>query len=73
MLPDRVSNPGPLTYESGALPIAAVIIYFAKSNLKCLLYYYNTNNKVFTAFYTKSIGFFKVVIITKLEQKQKSA
>ena len=22
MLPDRVSNPGPLTYESGALPIA---------------------------------------------------
>ena len=24
MLPDRVSNPGPLTYESGALPIAQV-------------------------------------------------
>ena len=22
MLPDRISNPGPLTYESGALPIA---------------------------------------------------
>ena len=22
MLPDRVSNPGPLTYESAALPIA---------------------------------------------------
>ena len=22
MLPDRVSNPEPLTYESGALPIA---------------------------------------------------
>ena len=22
MLPDRVSNPGPPTYESGALPIA---------------------------------------------------
>ena len=22
MLPDGVSNPGPLTYESGALPIA---------------------------------------------------
>ena len=21
-MPDRVSNPGPLTYESGALPIA---------------------------------------------------
>ena len=25
MLPDRVSNPGPLTYESGALPIALPI------------------------------------------------
>ena len=25
MLPDRVSNPGPLTYESGALPIAIII------------------------------------------------
>ena len=22
MLPDQVSNPGPMTYESGALPIA---------------------------------------------------
>ena len=22
MLPDRVSNPGPLTYKSGSLPIA---------------------------------------------------
>ena len=22
MLPDRISNPGPLRYESGALPIA---------------------------------------------------
>ena len=22
MFPDRASNPGPLTYESGALPIA---------------------------------------------------
>ena len=30
MLPDRVSNPGPLTYESGALPIAlrgSAVIY----------------------------------------------
>ena len=25
MLPDRVSNPGPLTYESGALPIALLM------------------------------------------------
>ena len=34
MLPDRVSNPGPLTYESGALPIAlrgpAIIIINAR-------------------------------------------
>ena len=32
MLPDRVSNPGPLTYESGALPIAlrgpAIFFFF---------------------------------------------
>ena len=38
MLPDRVSNPGPLIYESGALPIALQtlntgLIY---STLKCL-------------------------------------
>ena len=37
MLPDRVSNPGPLTYESGALPIAlrspAVI---SENNKLCL-------------------------------------
>ena len=25
MVPDRVSNPGPMTYESGALPIALLI------------------------------------------------
>ena len=46
MLPDRVSNPGPLTYESGALPIA----------LRGPAYI--------------SI---KVVIITNLGQRQKSA
>ena len=27
MLPDRVSNPGPLTYESGALPTLKVALY----------------------------------------------
>ena len=36
MLPDRVSNPGPLTYESGALPIAlrgpAISKEFSKSS-----------------------------------------
>ena len=30
MLPDRVSNPGPLTYESGALPIALRGLYVTK-------------------------------------------
>ena len=35
MLPDRVSNPGPLTYESGALPIAlrGPVRISAKANL----------------------------------------
>ena len=32
MLPDRVSNPGPLTYESGALPIALRGPTFLKTN-----------------------------------------
>ena len=30
MLPDRVSNPGPLTYESGALPIALNFVEWGK-------------------------------------------
>ena len=39
MLPDRVSNPGPLTYESGALPIALrgpafEIVYYKFSRLR---------------------------------------
>ena len=38
MLPDRVSNPGPLTYESGALPIAlrgpAAVILFGALRVK---------------------------------------
>ena len=34
MLPDRVSNPGPLTYESGALPIA--LRGPAKTRERCL-------------------------------------
>ena len=32
MLPDRVSNPGPLTYESGALPIANNLSSTCKDN-----------------------------------------
>ena len=37
MLPDRVSNPGPLTYESGALPTAlrGLAHYYAKR--KCYI------------------------------------
>ena len=38
MLPDRVSNPGSLTYESGALPIAlrgpAGVIYYIFFDLR---------------------------------------
>ena len=42
MLPDRVSNPGPLTYESGALPIALrgptiMACYFNLSKTESLL------------------------------------
>ena len=39
MLPDRVSNPGPLNYESGALPIALrrPAKYMIKQ-INCLLY-----------------------------------
>ena len=47
MLPDRVSNPGPLTYESGALPIALrgpanngdnseiIFFLFLNENIQC--------------------------------------
>ena len=31
MLPDRESNPGPLTYESGALPIVLRVPVFDSS------------------------------------------
>ena len=37
MLPDRVSNPGPPTYESGALPIAL------RGPAKTFRKYLNTN------------------------------
>ena len=44
MLPDRVSNPGPLTYDSGAVPIALrgpapfykVIENFVEHGRRCL-------------------------------------
>ena len=41
MLPDRVSNPGPLTYESDALPIAlrgpATVIVRKKKKKSCFM------------------------------------
>ena len=45
MLPDGVSNPGPLTYESGALPIALRGPARMTSNnqispLKCCFFFY---------------------------------
>ena len=43
MLPDRVSNPGPLTYESGVLPIA--LRSLATSYLHCMLSYYVVTSK----------------------------
>ena len=41
MWPDRVSNPGPLTYESGALPIAL------RGPANALRTYCNPEGKVF--------------------------
>ena len=41
MLPDRVSNPGPLTYESGALPIALrgpALLYAVMENVTTLYF-----------------------------------
>ena len=44
MLPDRVSNPGPLTYESGALPIALRgPAFILKKNVKCLIFHFARN------------------------------
>ena len=45
MFPDRVSNPGLLTYESGALPIAlrgpAKRFYFPSLSLACPTLWFN--------------------------------
>ena len=41
MLPDRVSNPGPLTYESGALPIALRGPALIQGCLPCVQQIYN--------------------------------
>ena len=50
MLPDRVSNPGPLTYESGALPIALrgpasnvfeVVVFEEKNYMYCCTVFFS--------------------------------
>ena len=46
MLPDRVSNPGPLTYESGALPIALrgpanrVLVFEFSIHIALMIFYF---------------------------------
>ena len=65
MLPDRVSNPGPLTYESGALPIALrgpaklLINYRSKSNEILRIYQriiiFSTHMNIFTITHNTSM------------------
>ena len=43
MLPDRVSNPGPLTYESGALPIALRSTAFRKGKIRIIAKFHGTD------------------------------
>ena len=47
MLPDRVSNPGPLTYESGTLPIAlrGPAKYALKNSITVITNMYKTGAK----------------------------
>ena len=55
MLPDQVSNPGPLTYESGALPIALR----GPVNILKLNYLLNIQNTIYKQKYLlnkKNIG-----------------
>ena len=55
MLPDRVSNPGPLTYESGALPIAL-------RGPAC-------SAKASHMFSTKNIGLFRILMFEILTKR----
>ena len=73
MLPDRVSNPGPLTYESGALPIALrgpasfqtlisqIHQYFLLKNVKSFC-----NAKAFLIFSTKNFSVFGYNVVNRL-------
>ena len=62
MLPDRVSNPGPLTYESGALPIALRGPAQHKEGI-CKV---SGRSVIFSAFYADFCLCPKSVIITTL-------
>ena len=64
MLPDRVLNPGPLTYESGALPIALrgpatlIISALAEMQLKLEIFFFDKNkcphpHQIFFIFFFK--------------------
>ena len=50
MLPDPVSNPGPLTYESGALPIALRGPANMLGSMYCQVYVYFKRGTTFVAF-----------------------
>ena len=66
MLPDRVSNPGPLTYESGALPIALRGPATTLGKTICLLYNYgrrNNNTNKLERLYVSSITMGGEIII----------
>ena len=53
MLPDRVSNPGPQTYESGALPIA--LRGPASSSYKQIPIFNSFRHKIFVCKFSKNV------------------
>ena len=61
MLPDRVSNPGPLTYESGVLPIA--LRGPARPYFKCYLKISNMDYSIFD-YLAKSLYFSSHIVKT---------
>ena len=65
MLPDRVSNPGPLTYESGALPIALrgpALLESNRSNFYSLLNEYDEVFNPSISGYYGAVGKFEATI-----------
>ena len=61
MWPDRVSNPGPLTYESGALPIAlrgpAIFLVDVDIQLTCFTIDSDAKTDYKTFFVLNSTGY----------------